>query len=170
MSDVLARSTAAGPSWPVEGRPALAAGWWAPGLTLAERCLLPGSPASTPETDRRAARRLARWRATHGLAESGQFDRRLAGAGIAEHELTALLAESPASLAARAQQPGWAEPVEAVLAQVPEQGVVPEPIGPEPVAWQGGFSVVVAPFTELGWKRLGDRRGCASWPTTPILT
>jgi len=140
----------------VEDRPpaALPAGWWAPGLTLAERCLLPGSPASTPETDQRAVRRLARWRAAHELAESGQFDRRLAAAGIAGHELTALLAESPASLAARARRPGWAELVEAVLAKVPEQGVVPEPVGPEPVAWQRGFLVVVAPFIELGWERL----------------
>jgi hypothetical protein len=56
----------------------LPAGWWARGLTLAERCALPALPG--PATTERAERRLARWRQEHRLDESGQFARRLAAA------------------------------------------------------------------------------------------
>jgi hypothetical protein len=96
--------------------------WWAGGLTLAERRARPGVPTPAPDLAERATRRLARWREAHGLGESGLFDRRLAAAGVAEPDLLALLAESRASLAARAARPDWADVAEAALARMPEAG------------------------------------------------
>jgi type 2 lantibiotic biosynthesis protein LanM len=155
VTDVLAPPTTLEPSRKMSGElVALVPGWWAAGLNLVERCALSGAPAVASDPDGRAGRRLARWREAHGLAESGQFDRRLAAAGLSEAGLTALLTENPAGLATRAEKPMWAELVEEVMARLPEQRSIPEPGGPESVPWQVGFSSVVSPFTELGYERL----------------
>jgi len=145
---------AAGPS-------ALGPDWWAGGLTLSERRALPGTPAPALGLVERAGRRLTRWRGAHGLGESGLFDRRLAAAGLAEHDLLALLAEDRAGLTARATRPGWAGVAEAALARAPGSGPVPEPAGPGPAAL-AGFSAIVAPFTELGSSGSPPRRRRAS--------
>jgi class II lanthipeptide synthase len=134
--------------------PALATGWWARGLALAERRAAAGVPTPAPDAAERAARRLERWREQHRLAESGQFARRLAGAGLTEAELADLLAEAPERLAARASRPEWAGLAEAVIDRMPVPRPLPEPAGPGPVAWEAGFSLVVAPFTEYGYERL----------------
>lgn len=127
---------------------ALAPGWWARGLNLAERCALAGPPVPAPAAGQRAARRLVRWKESYNLAESGQFDRRLAAAGLTEAELLALLAEDAASLAARAAEPpAWARFTEDVFAGVANDRAVPDlPDSDDAQTWLAGFRVIVAPF------------------------
>jgi type 2 lantibiotic biosynthesis protein LanM len=151
VTDVLAAAIA---PQPTSAPPTLPPGWWTGGLNLAERLALPGTPVPTTGSEERASRRLARWREEHKLAESGQFERRLAAVGLTEAELKALLMESPDSLASRAPRPEWAELTEAVIGRMSETRQMPEPVGPAPVAWHAGLSVIVAPFTELGYERL----------------
>lgn len=137
-------------------------GWWSAGLTLAERCTLPGTPASAPETEERAGRRLERWRESHALGPLGQFERRLDAIGSTEAKLLALLAESPASLAGRAIRPEWAALAEAALTRVAHEEL---PDG-DPVSWHVGFAFITAPFARLGWERLA---ACANLDDTVDL-
>ncbi|WP_436756743.1 type 2 lanthipeptide synthetase LanM family protein [Streptosporangium sp. V21-05] len=92
--------------------PELGAAWWAGGLTLAERLDRTGGDIPTgrsPESVGETARwRLREWRNAHGLLESGQFDRRLAAAGLTVDELASLLDEEPTALAGRTARPDWA--------------------------------------------------------------
>ncbi|WP_344897262.1 hypothetical protein [Nonomuraea antimicrobica] len=120
--------------------------WWAPGLHLAERLALPGTPAADPgqEPADRARRRVERWRTAYRLDRDGRFERRLAELGIEEADLTALLAEPAQELAGRASLPGWAARAEEVLAAMPPQGELPE--GGVPPGGHAGLTLVVAPF------------------------
>ncbi|MEU8379231.1 type 2 lanthipeptide synthetase LanM family protein [Streptosporangium sp. NPDC048865] len=110
-----------------------APGWWAPGLTLAERLRLTGDPAHPADGERleRARRRLERWENSHGLGEGGRFAELLAERGLDAERLRALLAEEPAHLAGRADattgRPAWAGTVEAVLEAMPAGERVPDP-------------------------------------------
>ena len=132
---------------------ALGSSWWAGGLTLAERVRLPGGPAEPTEPER-AARRLARWHKQHGLAESGQFDRRLADAGLDEARLLALLTELPTELAARSSAPPWAQGAERVVSELaPDRSLPPPPPDAEQLP-HVGFAVVVSPFTLAAADRL----------------
>ncbi|GAA2898862.1 hypothetical protein GCM10010517_64270 [Streptosporangium fragile] len=136
-----------------DGTAALASGWWAAGLTLAERLRLSGQPARPREDERleRAQRRLERWRNSHGLAENDRFAALLAERGLDADGLRALLAEDPRDLADRAAEtvtrPDWAATVEAVLRTMPAAEQVPPPDGE--LTWQAGFAAVVAPFVRF---------------------
>ncbi|MGS2640713.1 type 2 lanthipeptide synthetase LanM family protein [Streptosporangium sp. LJ11] len=175
-----ARPTApAASSHDAPGAPA--PGWWAPGLTLAERLRLPGGPAHPEDGERleRARRRLERWENSHGLAGGGRFAALLAERGLDAVRLHALLAEDPGHLAGRATattgRPAWAETVEAVLRTMPAGGRAPNPHRegtpdphregtpdphregiPEPEgksAWQTGFLEIVTPFVRFAVDR-----------------
>ncbi|MFF3437075.1 type 2 lanthipeptide synthetase LanM family protein [Streptosporangium sp. NPDC002721] len=140
--------------------PELGAAWWADGLTLAERLDRTGGdiPAGrAPESAGETARwRLREWRNAHGLLESGQFDRRLAAAGLTVEELTALLDEEPAALAGRTARPDWAvqaaESIAAARATPRAEAVA----GADGIPAGEGFAAIVAPFAEGALRRLGD--------------
>ncbi|MEU8199579.1 type 2 lanthipeptide synthetase LanM family protein [Streptosporangium sp. NPDC049046] len=136
--------------------PELGAAWWAGGLTLAERLDRTGGdiPAGrSPESAGETARwRLREWRNAHGLLESGQFDRRLAAAGLTVDELTSLLDEEPAVLAGRVARPDWAVQAEEAIAAAPAgSGARADGI---PV--DEGFAAIMTPFAEGALRRLGD--------------
>ncbi|HEX4703721.1 MAG TPA: type 2 lanthipeptide synthetase LanM family protein [Pseudonocardiaceae bacterium] len=91
-----------------EGGPTsrFAAHWWACGLALHERTTesRPPSGSDTVGADR--------------------FTARLADAGLDEHTLAELLAESAEALAARTTRPAWAELIEAVVDAAPVEPAV----------------------------------------------
>ncbi|WP_440098031.1 type 2 lanthipeptide synthetase LanM family protein [Streptosporangium sp. H16] len=139
--------------------PELGAAWWAGGLTLAERLDRTGGdiPAGrSPESAGETARwRLREWQNAHGLLESGQFDRRLAAAGLTIDELISLLDEEPAALAGRAARPDWAvQAAESIAAAraASAEAVARADGGPA----KDGFAAIVAPFAEGALWRLGD--------------
>lgn len=78
---------------------------FAAALTLEERVALARYPAPAGE---RAHKRLERWRTQPPFDQDGFFSRRLAGAGLDEAGLLALLAEPREALAARlGETPAW---------------------------------------------------------------
>ncbi|MFI6039784.1 type 2 lanthipeptide synthetase LanM family protein [Streptomyces sp. NPDC051315] len=93
----------------------LAPHWWAPALHLRERLAAPGAPAADPFGP--AAARLAD-RVT-ALGQDEAFRARLAALGVDVPTVAALAAEPAARLAARAEQPVWAEFVERAVASAP---------------------------------------------------
>jgi type 2 lantibiotic biosynthesis protein LanM len=123
---------------------ALAPGWWAAGLALHERPNRPVAPPAnqSPDAAYDARRRLEHWRAAHGLGATGQFTRRLRDAGLDEAALLNLLAEPPASLAARADTPPWADPVERAVGDAPTAPAAP----PAGTSWQAAFAVPLGPL------------------------
>lgn len=112
--------------------------WWAGGLTLRER--LTNAPPAGPA----AGDRLARWRAAHDLAATGQFAPMLADAGLTEHAMAVLLAEPPGALAARVDRPAWADTVELAVAAAPDTPVT----GGEPPDAPAAFAVPLRPFVD----------------------
>ena len=120
--------------------------WWAYGLALHER-----RPDEVPAADRddRASERLAGWRAAFGGA--GLFTRRLAAAGLDEATLYALLAESPASLAARVPRPAWVDVVERAV-----RGAAP-PGAQRATTWRDAFAVPLRPFVVDAAERMAER-------------
>jgi type 2 lantibiotic biosynthesis protein LanM len=148
VTSVVSRSTA-------DAAAALGPSWWAPGLTLVERRELADAPpgAGEPGTAAKGERRLARWRNEHRLAESGQFERRLADVELDEDGLLALLTEPPDALAARAAKPRWAGDVERVVGGLDPQRALPEPPADDGLA-HAGFVTVVSPFTLAAVERL----------------
>ncbi|MDH6110517.1 type 2 lantibiotic biosynthesis protein LanM [Kitasatospora sp. MAP12-15] len=121
--------------------------WWIQGVTLTERLGQP--PADLPAGDRRADRRLERWRADFAAVD-GLFEARLAEAGLVEDGLRALLDEEPAALAARIEAPDWARAADRVLAAAPTRVPAPTPHQ----SWDQGFAAILAPFTEEAADRL----------------
>ncbi|MEU9889622.1 type 2 lanthipeptide synthetase LanM family protein [Sphaerisporangium sp. NPDC051011] len=128
--------------------PGLDAAWWAGGLTLAERLDRTGGDipaARSPESVGETARwRLREWQSAHGLLKTGQFDRRLAAAGLTLDELAALLDEEPAALAGRVARPDWAAHATEAIAVA---HTVPAETGE-------GFAAIMAPFAEGALRRL----------------
>ena len=128
------------PSTPgTEGVPLSAAAldpcWWAPGLTLRERVATAEHVTETAAETARA--RIARWRARYDAQGAGLFAERLAAVGLDENTLLRLLAEPPASLAARTARPAWASAVEqAVRSAEPLQ-----PDAPVPASWPEAFAM-----------------------------
>ncbi|WP_232246784.1 type 2 lanthipeptide synthetase LanM family protein [Kitasatospora mediocidica] len=125
--------------------------WWSRGVALAERlgCPTTARPDDLPAGQRRADRRLQRWREDFA-AEEGLFKARLAEDGLTEDGLRALLDEDPAALAARIDRPGWARTADRVLAATPERLTPAATCG----SWDEGFAAVLAPFTEEAADRL----------------
>ncbi|GAA3414877.1 type 2 lanthipeptide synthetase LanM family protein [Streptosporangium vulgare] len=142
--------------------PELGAAWWAGGLTLAERLDRTGGdiPAGrSPESAGETARwRLREWQNAHGLLESGQFDRRLAAAGLTVDELASLLDEEPTALAGRTARPDWAvQAAESIATAHAARGASAETVVPADGMSAGeGFAAIVAPFAEGALRRLGD--------------
>lgn len=132
------------------GQPALGRGWWAGGLTLAERAALPHRPVAPPDDEEqveRARRRLARWRSGYPVPDL--FVERLSADGLHEPDLLVLLAEKPGELAARAETPGWAHLAEQALAAVGDAPAIPPmPADPEATS-RTGFATLVEPFTRV---------------------
>ncbi|GHE35220.1 lanthionine synthetase [Streptosporangium violaceochromogenes] len=119
----------------------LAETWWTGGLSLSERGTAPAGPA---EQDSAVTRwRLEQWGERHGLRESGQFDRRLASAGLTPARLRDLLEEEPEALAARSARPAWADQVAGAL------------LAPEADVGGDGMAAVVAPFGRTALSRVG---------------
>jgi type 2 lantibiotic biosynthesis protein LanM len=113
---------------------ALPAGWWAPGLALAER---PPTVVGDPVPSAEVRDRVARWRA--GFGPGGRFDLRLAADGLDEVALIALLSEQPAALAARVPRPAWADTVARAVATATRREVTS-------TDWRDALAAVVAPF------------------------
>ncbi|GAA4193669.1 type 2 lanthipeptide synthetase LanM family protein [Streptosporangium oxazolinicum] len=139
--------------------PELGAAWWTGGLTLAERLDRTGGdiPAGrAPESAGETARwRLREWRNAHGLLESGQFDRRLAAAGLTVDELASLLDEEPAALAGRVARPDWAvRAAESIATAHAASAEVVARAGAAPA--DEGFAAIMAPFAEGALRHLGD--------------
>lgn len=123
--------------------------WWTRGLALHER--LAGRPRPPTGGAERARRRLAGWRDGYG---PGVFGSWLADAGLDENGLLALLAESPADLAARTHRPAWVGTAErAVRATVSHAGELPEG------SWLEAFAVPLNGFVTVARDDLVDRAG-----------
>ncbi|HEX6358837.1 type 2 lanthipeptide synthetase LanM family protein [Actinophytocola sp.] len=129
------------------------AGWWAPGLALAER------PAGNPVSSGAARERLARWRAALGV----RFGERLAADGLDENALLGLLAEPRWALAARVPRPDWAKTVErAVHAATPQQANTTD--------WRAAFAVPLRPFVTNAVTDLTTRAAAVRHIDLPAIT
>ncbi|MET7685694.1 type 2 lanthipeptide synthetase LanM family protein [Streptomyces sp. NPDC005423] len=95
-------------SLPTSRSAGLPLAWWAPALSLAERCAAPGLPAAP-------AASTAAGRAPWTVGDEDGFALRLAHLGVDGATAAALAAEPAERLAARTAKPRWAEYVEAVL-------------------------------------------------------
>ncbi|MEU6078677.1 type 2 lanthipeptide synthetase LanM family protein, partial [Micromonospora sp. NPDC047074] len=148
----------------------LAPHWWASGLALHERASGPAGGASgrpgghaardTDETDRR----LAPWRAGHGVGLSA----RLAEVGLDEPGLLDLLAEDRAAIAARIPRPAWAETVESAL----RAAAAPRPPA-DPADWRAALTAPLRPFVDLAVDRFAagaDRLATERVVDLPALT
>ncbi|MFI6227701.1 type 2 lanthipeptide synthetase LanM family protein [Micromonospora echinospora] len=155
-------------------KPALSDTWWAPGLTLAERCsaTLDRRPreevsAWAENVSPRARERLRAWYDAHELGSSGQLAAWLADLHLTEDDLLVLLAEPPETLTARTSEPGWARFTAKVVdharrrrqrvASDDRAGVPRRPPtlaagaagGPADPAWADDFGRVLAPYLDV---------------------
>ncbi|WP_165960393.1 type 2 lanthipeptide synthetase LanM family protein [Actinocrispum wychmicini] len=124
-------------------------GWWAKGLALSERLVGTGRLVQ-PRTDHPAHRQVARWRAGYGPAGADRFAERLAGTGLTEDLLAALLAEPAERLAARTARPEWADTVDSAVraAQPPAAGL------PVPADWREAFAIPLRPLVDAAQDQL----------------
>jgi type 2 lantibiotic biosynthesis protein LanM len=124
-------------------------------VTLAERVLAPGRLLAQDAADR-GLRRLHHWKAQRPFAAGPWFDRRLAGIGIDEAALRALLAAPAPDLAVRAgRTPAW---MARLSASWDERQAMPAvrsyaSIEARP---EHGFLLAVAPLVSAAQKRLAD--------------
>ncbi len=109
--------------------------WWAPGLALHERLGAAPAPAGSAGDPR---------------ADDIAFTLRTAGLGLDRPAVLALLAESPAALAARTSRPVWADVAERAVRDARPAA----PGAPVPGAWRAAFGRVVAPFVEQATSRV----------------
>ncbi|MFI7673360.1 type 2 lanthipeptide synthetase LanM family protein [Actinophytocola sp. NPDC049390] len=123
---------------------AFPAGWWAPGLALAER----PAPVRGTVPSAQARDRVARWRA--GFGAGHRFDQRLAADGLDEVALLGLLTEPPATLAARVPRPGWADTAERAV-----RGAMAHRV--DTADWRTGLAAVLRPFVTAATHDLTDR-------------
>lgn len=123
---------------------AFPAGWWAPGLALAER----PAPARGTVPGAQARDRVARWRA--GFGAGNRFDQRLAADGLDEVALLGLFTEEPAALATRVARPDWADTAERAV-----RGAMAHRV--DTTDWRTALAAVVRPFVTQATTELTDR-------------
>lgn len=139
------------------GPAALPEGWWAPALALAER----PARADEPAPSQAVRDRVAAWRADFAVA--GRFDVRLAADRHTARTLRGLLAESPATLAARVFRPAWADLVERAVA-----AAAPRPV--ESADWRAAFAEPLTPFVTVAAEDLSGRiAACADHVDVPAV-